>query len=201
MTSTPKHYKIHQMKKLIGLTIIAVVSFLALGANLYASSNVPSFPSCNSLSGTGNWASIRNGYNHIPGQEQNIYGDDDVYFFEGGNFVQCLCPANSNTGIQTNWWKVSSLTADEIQILKNEGWYLIPNGSLWGLDEAPYMAQNANYACGSQGTILASAASTSNASNSQVLGFATTGNAFLVLVVFGLSIFALALAVLAYKLD
>ncbi len=190
------------MKRIIKFlaSLVLVGAFLGIFTAPAIAIERPLFPSCTNPSGTIK-VSYDSGVHGIVGDASVHQGRDTVYSVGEGTFSQCFCAQDGTNGIQTNWWKVSSLTADEIQILKNEGWYLIPNGSLWGLDEAPYMAQNANYACGSQGTILASAASTSNASNSQVLGFATTGNAFLVLVVFGLSIFALALAVLAYKLD
>lgn len=134
------------MRKLLGLTVITIISFLSLSANLLASSNVPSFPSCLSLSGTGNWSSIRNGYNHIPGQEQNIYGDDDVYYLEGGNFVQCLCPANSNTGIQTNWWDITNLEINKDEYTSN-GWFY-ELGSNWNLfQNNKYLAKNVEYTC------------------------------------------------------
>jgi LPXTG-motif cell wall-anchored protein len=61
--------------------------------------------------------------------------------------MQCFCSKNGD-GIQTNWWKVSSLSFEEVEYLKALGWVYIPNGSVWGLQEAPYMAYNTEYDCG-----------------------------------------------------
>lgn len=188
------------MKRIIKFlaSLVLVVAFLGFFAVEAIAIERPLFPSCTNPSGTIK-VSYDSGIHGIVGDASVHQGRDTVYTVGEGTFSQCFCAQDGTNGIQTNWWKVSSLTQDEIQILKNEGWYLIPNGALWGLDEAPYMAQNANYACRSQGTILASAASTSN--DPQVLGLATTGNAILILIVFGLSIFVLLLSILAYKLD
>ena len=73
-------------------------------------------------------------------------GSDIVYQLDSGNLAQCFCSTNGE-GIQTNWWKDSSLTAEEHQILINSGWIYVPNGALWGLEETQYMTFNSNFSC------------------------------------------------------
>jgi hypothetical protein len=102
--------------------------------------------------------------------------------------IQCFC-SEDGSGIQTNWWKISSLTQDEINTLKNLNWVFIPSGSVWGLDDAVYMAKNTDYACGStssgdegdnndsSGEVLGT--STSSSQGQAVLGLAATGNSLL----------------------
>lgn len=115
-------------------------------SNVFASPSVPNFPSCPDLTkNPGDWSSIRGGNNHIPGQEAPIFGDDDVYFIENGNFVQCLCPANSNTGIQTNWWRIEGLDVN-ISDYTSNGWFL-EEGSNWNLISGKYLAKNKEYTC------------------------------------------------------
>ena len=129
------------------IVIILIVLGLANITSVLASSNVPSFPSCVDLTkNAGDWSSIRGGNNHIPGQEAPIYGDDDVYFLEGGNFVQCLCPQNSDTGIQTNWWDITGKDVD-VDHYKSQGWFF-EYGYNWNLvQDHTYLAKNKEYTC------------------------------------------------------
>ena len=149
--------------------------------------NVSNFPSCTNPQGE-LIASYDTGIHGVVGHSEAYSGSDRVYLLDNGNYLQCLCTESGN-GVQTNWWKVSSLTEDEITTLKNLGWHYIPSGEPWGLAASSYMAQNVEYSCksssnggggngsgsasdGTGGQILASAASTS----SDVLGLAATGN-------------------------
>lgn len=139
----------------------------------------PNFPSCVNPSGSliVNYSS---GNHAIPGSSTSYSGTDKVYNLGDGNFLQCLCTVNS-TGIQTGWWKVGSLTEDELNKLRADNWFLIPDGSLWGLDKNTYMAKNWSYSCNGS----SSSTSSSNSSDGQVqgtstrfgqvLGLATTG--------------------------
>lgn len=144
----------------------------------------PSFPACANPQGTTK-VSYADGTHGIVGSTATYTGKDAVYTLSDDTVTQCFCSADG-VGIQTNWWKASSLTEEEINILKSEGWFYIPAGNLWGLDQAPYVAQNISYSClpGSS----SSSSSSSNNSSSQdngtgggdpegsVLGLAATGN-------------------------
>lgn len=128
-------------------TVIIVLLFTILNtANFAFASNVPNFPSCTELNSPGNWSSVADEYNHIPGQEENIFGDDDVYYLEGGNFVQCLCPADSETGVQTNWWDITDEDINTDDYTSN-GWFL-EFGYNWNLiQDSTYLAKNSDYTC------------------------------------------------------
>ncbi|MBI1863733.1 hypothetical protein HYS03_00790 [Candidatus Woesebacteria bacterium] len=141
--------------------------------------NIPTFPSCPNPNATLR-VKYDTGIHGIVGDTSNHTGSDTVYTLDQGNIVQCYCDSE-NSGIQTNWIKANNFSQEDIQILKNQGWFYIPNGSLWGLDEAPYMAQNINFNCQQNsntggGQVLSSAASTQNIGG-QILGLSnTSGN-------------------------
>lgn len=166
----------------MGQKVFFVVMFLFIITPLLAGSYVfaldkPDFPSCANPNGT---VRVRNteGNHGIVGSTAVYGGEDTVYSINGDtHLTQCLC-STSGEGIQTNWWKVSSLSSDEQQILRNEGWYYIPDGALWGLDRAPYMAINSNYSCqggGTGGEVLGTSISLAS-SKPSILGLATTGS-------------------------
>ncbi len=111
--------------------------------------DTPNFPSCSSPEGTIK-VSYNEGIHGIAGDTNQYTGKDTVYQLDNGNLTQCFCSTDGQ-GIQTNWWKDSSLTTEQHQTLVNSGWILIPNGALWGLEERPYFAKNANYNCGGNG--------------------------------------------------
>ncbi len=129
----------------------------------------PDFPTCTNPTGN-----IKVQYNEgthgVVGNSAEFEGKDSVYSINDAQVLQCLC-MEDNDGIQTNWWKVSSLNDSDIQSLKNQGWHYVANGALWGLDNAPYMAKNSEYECGGGiggGEVLGLATTASDA--------ATTGN-------------------------
>src|SRR3989344_3323927 len=128
---------------------------------------IPSFPSCLNIQGE-LIVSYTTGTHGIPGDSATYTGSDSVYKLTEDTLTQCFCSVNGD-GIQTNWWKVSSLSDNEITDLKNQNWIFILNGSLWGLDDAPYMAKNSNFSC-------QTTSPTPTLSVGQVLGLATTGN-------------------------
>lgn len=149
---------------------------------------IPNFPSCLSPSGT-----LRvyypDGTHGIVGSTSTYVGSDKVYTISDDTITQCYC-STDGVGIQTNWWKSSSLTEDQIEILKKQGWHYVPDGSLWGLDESPYLAINSSYSCLSKTTTTTTTTSSSSDSSSQgssssssnsessgqVLGLAATGD-------------------------
>lgn len=145
----------------------------------------PGFPTCSNPIGTLK-VSYDNGVHGIVGSTSQFSGSDHVYSIDDLTSIQCFCSEEGN-GIQTNWWKITSLTQNEINTLKNLGWVFVPSGSVWGLDDAAYMAKSSDYACGnstssngndnnngSSGEVLG--ISTSSDQGEAVLGLAATGN-------------------------
>jgi hypothetical protein len=135
------------MKK--ALFSLAVFSLLLSGsaskAAALSDALVPNFPSCVSPSGT-QIVSYDSGVHGVVGQSGEYVGSDAVYTVEDSNLVQCLCSSNGQ-GIQTNWWKTSSLTSEQYSTLTKDGWIYIPSGIAWGLQDAPYLAKNSDYNC------------------------------------------------------
>lgn len=142
--------------KRIAIAVLTAVSFyqLTLGSSLVYAVTVPSYPNCISPQGNVK-VSYSSGTHGIVGNTGEYRGSDAVYTLTNDTLAQCFCP-DSGAGIQTNWWKIPNLTAEEIQVLKNQGWIYVPNGALWGLEGVPYLAKNSDYSCkggvgGSQG--------------------------------------------------
>lgn len=128
----------------------------------------PDFPACSNPSGTTLRVEHNEGIHGLVGSTAEHRGKDSVYNvnINSDQVLQCLC-TDQGEGIQTNWWKVSSLNDLDIQILRNQGWHYIVSGALWGLDSAQYMAYNSRYACrGEDGGV----------GGGDVLGLALTGN-------------------------
>jgi hypothetical protein len=97
----------------------------------------PTFPACQELlQNPGTHASWPQGWHQIVGGPL-LFGSDDVYSLESGNYVQCFCPEEGSEGIQTNWWR----TLAEIQ-----GWF-VENGLQWNLGDYRYLAQNSDFDC------------------------------------------------------
>lgn len=141
---------------------IIILSLLASSIRPAMAVTPPTFPDCTSPQGDLK-VYYESGDHGIPG-DTNIYqGSDSVYRLDDITLIQCFCAVDGN-GIQTNWWKLSSLSQEEIDILKRQGWVYIPSGSLWGLDDAPYLTISENYLC--KGGV----------GRGQILGLATTGN-------------------------
>ncbi len=135
------------MKKLYTIAL----SFLLISAGLLTASpakaiEAPNFPSCTSPTGSVK-VSYESGVHGIPGDSGEYIGSDVVYTVSDTQLTQCFCAA-TGAGIQTNWWRDGSLSADQISYLKNLGWIYIADGSAWGLDAVPYMAHNTRYNCG-----------------------------------------------------
>lgn len=164
------------MKKAI--LFLSVISILAVTGRAYAAT-LPTFPSCLNPQGTIK-VSYSNGTHGIVGSSNSYSGSDTVYNVLGNSVTQCFCGSDGQ-GIQTNWFAYSQLTDQEIQDLKNDGWFQVPNGLAWGLSDQPYMAKNTNYSCntsrvGGDSSSNSNSNSGSGGSNPDVLGLATTGN-------------------------
>jgi hypothetical protein len=162
------------MKKAISLVISLIL--LVVSVRLVIATETPSFPVCSNPQGE-LLAEYDSGIHAIVGSSTEYRGSDKVYKLDETRTMQCFC-SPSGGGIQTNWWKVSSLSLNEIETLKNLGWIFVPNGADWGLDPSPYMAKNNDYSCGSGNTTAASGGGvlSSQTSAPAILGLASTGN-------------------------
>lgn len=179
------------------ILFVAALSFL-VSFNAAKAVNDPPLFTCGLPVGT----TIANttGTHGIAGDFSTHTGNDIVYNVDGAHVLQCFCPDNSIDGVQSNWWKVDSLSESDKDFFVRRGWVLIPNGSLWGLDNSPYLVKNDSYSCGDQGGVAGASASQSGSQGS-VLGastFAGTGTeqaivTFAVLsVLFGTAAFVIA---------
>ena len=197
------------MNKLTKSLLLAFTVIFMLPSTISAATT-PDFPSCSNPNSPVK-VSHDEGTHGIAGDPSEYQGSDTVYNLdEDGNVYQCFCSVDGQ-GIQTNWWKVSSLSQDEIDELLGDDWIYIVNGIDWGLENAPYLAKNSHYACeggggnvagtssGSNngnttngGQVLSSAASTSGS----VLGLADTGNIATIFTFFAFGV----ISVLAGKL-
>lgn len=135
------------IKKAIIVLFSLAISFLVGVSPVYALSEslVPNFPSCTSPTGTLK-VSYPDGTHGIVGNTGTFVGSDAVYIIGDSNLTQCFCAAGGS-GIQTNWWKVGSLSLDQIKALQADGWIYVPTGSPWGLEDSAYFAKNISYSC------------------------------------------------------
>jgi len=191
------------MKNLF-IKLLLIVILLSVSVKPALAVEMPSFPVCSNPQGTVKVA-YESGIHGVPGDSNTYSGKDVVYSINPDLSTQCLCTVNGG-GIQTNWWKVSSLDPEQKQILINQGWILIPDGSAWGLEKGEYLAKNISYSCGSTttntgtggGDGLGCATHSCNTTTQSVLGsmtkavlgLANTGNAMFIALVL-LSGFAL----------
>jgi len=161
------------MKNLI-LVVLLFVFFAAAGKSHAAT--LPTFPSCLNPQGTIK-STYSNGTHGIVGSSNSYSGSDTVYNVLGNSVTQCFCGSDGQ-GIQTNWFEVSGLTQGEIQDLKNDGWFEVPNGLAWGLADKPYLAKNSNYSCNTS-RVGGASASNNTGNGDGVMGLASTGNSFI----------------------
>jgi len=170
------------MGKKILIYLILTLFFFMAGKSALAIST-PSFPACTFPTGV-HKVHYDEGTHGIPGDMSEHLGTDDVYEVNDQILYQCFCTPDGN-GIQTNWWKVSSLSQTDIDYLKRLGWVYIPDGSLWGLSSDPYMALSNAYDCSGAGIGVGGA----------VLGaWAPTGNKPLIYLFAGSGLLSLALS-------
>ncbi len=173
------------------LTLLSLVLISAINASPVHAVEIPNFPACTNPQGT-LIASYDSGTHGVVGGV-SYTGNDKVYKLDNSNVIQCLCTTDGK-GIQTNWWKASSLDETQINTLKSSGWTYIPTGSVWGLDQDAYLAKNSDYSCTSNGGTGGGGSSSSSSSNSsigQVLGLALTGNIKLIYSIFILGFLSL----------
>lgn len=162
------------------LLLAFYLSFNLVVTPVIALTTPPEFPSCVNPQGSIE-ANYSSGIHGIPGKTESFSGSDTVYKINSKTIVQCFCPDKAGSGIQTNWWKIPSLTGGEIENYKTQGWIFIPDGSAWGLDPATYLAKNSDYSCGGIGGI----------GGGEILGLATTGNIKTIYLLLGLGFISL----------
>lgn len=109
----------------------------------------PDFPTCESkiFTASGDHDHSENGNFYIIGVGWR-QGTDDVYRLMDGNFLQCYCPTNGGTGIQSDWWNASleGLTPEEINKYKSEGWFE-EQGSQRNLPNYTFLVHNREFNC------------------------------------------------------
>ena len=162
----------------IVITLVTAFMLFASPGSVYAV-DAPSFPACLNPSGSV-IAQYDNGVHGIVGDSVEHKGSDKVYRLNDDTLLQCFCEENGN-GIQTNWWRVSALSQNDIDTLVKQGWNFVPSGFIWGLTSDPYVAKNSSYDCKGEstngvggGNVLSS--STSSSSAGSVLSLAATGD-------------------------
>jgi len=143
------------------LLLIGLIFLSLIGPNFAKAQIIPSFPACSNPGGTLR-VLYTDGQHAIAGESNLRLGSDGVYDLTSGDHVQCFCSVDGS-GVQTNWWKISSLDQDEIDTLVNLGWVFVPSGTPWGLDASGYMAFNSPYACGGSGITTTSSSGSTGA--------------------------------------
>lgn len=169
------------MKKII-LALAANITLSVPFANSAFAVTLPPFTDCFDPN-AGLKVKYETGIHGIVGDSRTFRGRDAVYTISDKSYTQCFCPEVGN-GIQTNWFKVSDLTQNEVQSFINQGWILVLDGSIWGLEKAPYLAMNKGYTCNAVGgisTVSNTEVSKNNdfgngTGGGEILGVATTGN-------------------------
>lgn len=126
----------------LGMAIV----FFVLSFKRVRAVTAPDFPACANPRGS-LIISYENGVHGIVGSSAQYIGEDAVYRLDDTRYLQCFCAVDGQ-GIQTNWWRISSMNQNQIESFKKLGWHFVPDGSVWGLDSDPFMATNANYDCG-----------------------------------------------------
>ena len=175
--STGRRYHEHKLAGASSI-LLALLLLAFVFAGVASAQTPPDFPACSNPQGTLD-KNYTSGIHGVVGDPNTYSGADGVYGVDAVRTLQCFC-SDAGNGIQTNWWRVGSLTQDEIDTLVKLGWNYVPDGSVWGLNSEAYMAKNSPYACGgssssqTRGAVLAAASTSTSGS---VLGLASTGEA------------------------
>lgn len=191
-----------QIKHILLATALVIYGLFNTGS-VYGA-QPPEFHSCLNPQGTQK-VKYDNGLHGIAGEEYLFQGKDIVYTLSDNAQLQCFCPEDGN-GIQTDWWKASALTGNEITSYQSQGWHLIADGSKWGLSADPYLARNSRYNCKPNSTPTPTPTSGgigggSSTTVTHVLALASTGNAAFIYALAGSGIiFVLAGILLQMKL-
>lgn len=129
-------------------TISALIVSFLLSARFLAfpayAVSIPSFPACANPQGT-IVAKYDSGNHGIVGAGEKS-GSDAVYKLSDESLLQCFCGADG-AGTQTNWFKASALSEEDIKDLVIQGWQEVIDGAAWGLAAGRYLAINSSYTC------------------------------------------------------
>ena len=197
------------MKTQIITVLTAFLLVFAMAAPDVSAQTVPSFPTCANPQGTVT-ASYSEGDHGVPGNTGTNTGSDTVFELSGDTTMQCFC-ADNGDGTQTNWWHAAFLTDEEVQILKNQGWIVVPNGELWGLAEGEWLTFSSPYACPASNKSDNNSSDNNNSSGDvlgastdpggSVLGLASTGNIAMIYGLAGLGVLSLLAGFLLRKIS
>ena len=170
----------------MSIVLITILMLTAFTGSAFGAEK-PVFPACANPQGQLK-VSYDNGVHGVVGDSNAYAGKDSVYNLSNGNATQCLCPVSGN-GIQTNWMKVNQMSEEEISVYVKDGWKYITDGSSWGLDQGPYLAQNLAYSCTSSSSSSSSSSDSkvggASATNpNSVFSLANTGNMLFIVLVF-----------------
>lgn len=127
------------------ISTLASAALIVFVSNVYAQVSPPSFPACELQEGSGDIAHYENGLHQIVGGAL-LSGSDDVYSLSSGNALQCFCPDEGDSGIQTDWWRIVELSQEETDQYLQSEWFL-ENGLAWNLENASYLAKNSQFSC------------------------------------------------------
>jgi uncharacterized membrane protein YgcG len=133
-----------QARKSIAIFATATAVVTIFASNVHGMQS-PEFPSCLVPQGTVK-AHYESGVHGIVGDYGKYEGADTVYVINDDLVMQCFCPPNG-AGIQTNWWMVKDMDKFEKEEHIKNGWIEVPTGSVWNLENKPYLAKNVGYSC------------------------------------------------------
>jgi len=163
------------MKK-ISVALLTLLFLHSFARPSFALTEPPLF-SCESPVGN-TIADFNEGTHGIAGQSATFVGSDVVYSVDSDHVLQCFCPSDSNSGIQSNWAKLTDTSEETINYYQKLGWSYVPNGVAWGLDDSAYIVKNDYYSChGDAGGIpISDSGSTSSSSNSNSSSNSSSGS-------------------------
>lgn len=163
------------MKK-TSIILLSLLFLQSFASTSFALAEPPQF-SCQSPVGN-TIADFNEGTHGIAGESATFVGSDVVYSVDSDHVLQCFCPSDSNSGIQSNWAKLTDTSEDTINYYQKLGWSYVPNGTAWGLDDSAYIVKNDYYGChGDQGGIpVSDGGSTSGSTNSSSDGSSSGNN-------------------------
>ena len=139
--------------------LTAVISALVFASNLLKPNQLfagdvnrtepPSFPTCESkiFSSNGDHDHTVNGNFYVIGVGWR-FGTDDVYTLSNGNYLQCYCPNDRSTGIQSDWWNADNadLSDEDISFYKSHGWFE-EQGKDRNLPDNTFLVKNRDFSC------------------------------------------------------
>lgn len=120
--------------------------FLFFIGGAAANYTAPTFPSC-PTPGAELKINYDYGSHQIVGEQGQRLGSDAVYRLGNNNFLQCFCPLEGSTGIQTAWLAAGNLSYEEKNNLIASGWIDAGSGVVWDLSDQDYLAKNTNFSC------------------------------------------------------